>query len=919
MQKIKQCRIQFCIGMVIMLAAVMAAVWHPTRVQAADQPVAVTSCKLNGGGTKLTVKAKVSKKTKEMGSKLYLLNLNAHVSETGKTSSASLASAKAKKGTVTFKVKYKSSMLFQKFVVACKSGKKYKIISDARYITNPEALATFKGAGPSAPSKKGLQVEELSDSLEIGTKHAVVNWTLNSLLNQSATHKLAFKYKNKTYTLDADVLASNDELVQAYNAAGVRVTVILLLPKDAASKGTASMQFGGHSSTKFSSIKTTSKAGCQTFEAVMTYLAGRYGTKQNLVCGWILGNEVNSAVEWNYGGNKSLSSYMANYARAFRICYNAVKSVSKKAKVYISLDNNWNRDVDGSRAQYFSSKDVLDKFYANLKAQGKIGFQIAYHAYPEGMTDPVFWDDAQAANSVNASIINFKNINVLTSYAKKQFGKTCTVMLSEQSFNSSRGEAVQAAAYAYAYYISEGNSMIEAFIYGREFDHPVEINQGFRWGLCDNWHSKRLIWSVFQYIDTKDSFTFTDPLLKYTNIKKWSKISGFKKTFYTKKASIRTKAEIASVEPVSTSSLSLAWKKINTGDGYEIYRNDKLVATIAGNSTVTYTDKNLKAGTAYTYKVRMYKEAPKASNANMRVKLYGDFSAAGSATVSTGPTQLNEEKCKVNGNQITVAWSKVAGVSGYEISRSLQENGTYAAVGNAASTKTSYTDKDLISGTTYYYKVRAYITVNGQNYYGKYSDPVGQVARIKLTVAIEDGKVVLNWTRWQNATDYRIYCKPLSSGSYIRTANVKNALTYSCMRYRDLNAEGKPYFDFESGTYAFRVRAVLANGYSPYSDEPEIVIDASAIQPAGAAEPERPEEIETEMKDTEPTEAPDTEDAGIEPDETEASDLQESGTEPGETEAPDLQEADTEPGETEAPDMQEADSEPGQDKNAGIL
>lgn len=199
------------------------------------------------------------------------------------------------------------------------------------------------------------------------------------------------------------------------------MTVILLLPKDAASSGTKSMQYGGYSYTKFSSFKTTSKAGCRTFEAVMTYLAGRYGTKENLVCGWILGNEVNSACIWNYGGNKSLNTYMKNYARAFRICYNAVRSVSKNAKVYISLDNNWNRDVDGSGNRYFTSKAVVDKFYEKLKEQGKIDFQIAFHAYPQGMSDPVFWDDSWATNSTSAKIINFKNLNVLTKYAKEKF------------------------------------------------------------------------------------------------------------------------------------------------------------------------------------------------------------------------------------------------------------------------------------------------------------------------------------------------------------------------------------------------------------------------------------------------------------------------------------------------------------------
>ena len=183
---------------------------EPLSLQAAEQPVTVTSCKLNSSGKKLTVKAKVKNKTKAMGSKLYLLSLNANVSETGKKSAVPLASVKAKKGTVSFKVDYKDSMLFQKFAIAYKSGKKYKITSNVRYITNPEALASFTGKGPAAASKKGLQVENFSDSIELGTQHAVVNWTLNSILNTNAIHKTAFTYKNKTYYFDDDQLQKND-------------------------------------------------------------------------------------------------------------------------------------------------------------------------------------------------------------------------------------------------------------------------------------------------------------------------------------------------------------------------------------------------------------------------------------------------------------------------------------------------------------------------------------------------------------------------------------------------------------------------------------------------------------------------------------------------------------------------------------
>ena len=855
----KECLSRIRLGLAAVLLLLMCFVIEDvTPIQAAEQPVTVSSCKLNSSGSKLTVEAKVKKKTKSMGKKLYLLNLNAYNSETGKKSVKPLASVKTKKGTITFKVKYNSSMLYQKFVVAYKTKGKYQIVSDARYITNPEVLAAYKGKGPKAASKKGLQVEHLSDSLELGTQHAVINWTLNSLLNNDAINKETFKYKGKTYCLDADQIRKNDELVQAYNAAGVRVTVILLLPKDAASTGTSSMQYGGYSYTKFSSVKTSSKTGCRTFEAIMTYLAKRYSTKQNLVCGWILGNEINSPCVWNYGGGKSLNSYVKDYARSFRICYNAVKSCNKNANVYVSLDNNWTRDLDGKKNSYFGSKSVLDTFYKKIKAQGNIVFQIAYHAYPQGMSDPVFWDDSMATNSTKAKIINFKNLRVLTNYVKKNFGKKYTIMLSEQSFNSNRGELVQAAAYAYAYYISESNSMIEAFIYGREIDHPEEIQTGYRWGLCDNWYAKRLIWHVFQYIDSKDSFKFTDPLVKYTDLKKWSKVSGFNKTKYSKMKSKRQKGAITDITPVSSTSVTLTWKKLDQGDGYEIFRDGKLIASVAENFNVTYTDTGLAKGSTHKYQIRMYKEAPNAKNPSQKVRLYGEKSSAVSVTLTAGQVVLETKKCVVSGKEITVAWKKMTDVDGFEILRSTAENGNYSVVGSVAGNKTSYKDKNTQSGTTYYYRVRAYVKVNGTNYYGKNSDAVAKQALIQLSAEIVNGEIVLNWTQWQNATKYRVYCTTESANDFKRLKNVEG-LTYRCKEYIDSSGAK---ISFEEGEeYLFRVRYYIDGDHrSPYSNTVSIKIqEGDMISSTGASEEETESDDTENQETTTETETPSTE------------------------------------------------------------
>ena len=128
----------------ICLVAILAAGLFPgaqTEVYAAGKPVQLVSCKLNSGGSKVTVKAKVAGKQKGMGNKLYLFSVDANVKENAKLTGKPVASANFKKGTVTFSVKYKSSMLCQKFVAAYKKGKKYAAISGAQYITNPEVLA----------------------------------------------------------------------------------------------------------------------------------------------------------------------------------------------------------------------------------------------------------------------------------------------------------------------------------------------------------------------------------------------------------------------------------------------------------------------------------------------------------------------------------------------------------------------------------------------------------------------------------------------------------------------------------------------------------------------------------------------------------------------------------------------------------
>ena len=543
------------------------------------------------------------------------------------------------------------------------------------------------------------------------------------------------------------------------------------------------------------------------FEAMMSFLAEHYSDKERLVSGWILGNEVNSPGIWNYAGSADLDAYMQSYADAFRICYNAAKSTNQYANVYISLDHNWNHDTDGSDTGYFSTKSVLDTFYHKINQQGQIIFQIAYHCYPQNLPNPTFWNDSKATDSVDTAYLTFRNLHVLTDYVKSFYGTDYTIMLSEQSFNSTKGEAIQAAAYAYAYYLCESNDMIEAFIYGRQFDHPIELAEGCSWGLSDSSHNKRLLWDVFQFIDTRHSLHFTDPLVKYTDLTQWEQISGFDRSKYLSQLPIITQADLSGAVSVSSSSAEIYWSKVDVADGYEVYRDDQLIATINDPSVLGYVDSGLNAGNTYSYKVRAFAYAPAQDDAYSKIMIYGASSTAKKVQVTAGQAHWSSQPSVIMGNHIVLFWNPQDQVTGYEVLRSDSLDGEYTPI--AYTNLNSYDDASTVSGNRYYYQIRAYVNVNGTDYFGEYSQPLSAQSKIQLYGFCEDGKMSLTWTAWPSAVKYQIYCAPKGSDEFVLLKN-KAGLAYETTQYKD---SLKNRVDFEpSITYQFKVCAVLADG-----------------------------------------------------------------------------------------------------------
>lgn len=165
----------------------------------------------------------------------------------------------------------------------------------------------------------------------------------------------------------------------------------------------------------------------------------------------------------------------------------------------------------------------------------------------------------------------------------------------------------------------------------------------------------------------------------------------------------------------SATSIKLSWSAGGKATGYEVYRleSNGKYKRIATTSKTTYTNTKLKNSKSYKYKVRAYYKSSTG-------KVYSSFTSV--LTTNTTPETPKIALYSKKSKQIQIKWSKLNLGTGYEVYQSTSKNGKYTKIKTVTSYKTtSYTKKSLKSKKTYYYKVRAYKTINGKKVYGKYS------------------------------------------------------------------------------------------------------------------------------------------------------------------------------------------------------
>lgn len=354
----------------------------------------------------------------------------------------------------------------------------------------------------------------------LGVNYVLMNLDLTSAFKED-TDNVQYTYKDKTYTFSHHI---NDQkwVVDGLHEHGVETTMVLLLSYDDSLKDLT--YTGTRGSCTFHAWNLRKQESAERFEALLSYL---FTVAYPNVDHWVLGNEVNMPNNYNYTGTKDLTANVRIYADEFLFTYNLLKQYNPDGKVYISIDRCWNVAEDGIAGNSF-----LPAVVKEIEGrQSNVNWNVAQHPYPPDMFSCDLWNAGQVKHEWNTPFLCATNIEVLTDWIKNNYGESHRVILSEVGFHAGAGEDAQAAAMAYTYYVAQFNPMIDQVLFRSYAD---DSNDGeFRFGFinADIKNGPQLIkanerkcYSVFEYMDTEQSESYTNQYLNKTGANAWINI-----------------------------------------------------------------------------------------------------------------------------------------------------------------------------------------------------------------------------------------------------------------------------------------------------------------------------------------------------------------------------------------------------------
>lgn len=346
-----------------------------------------------------------------------------------------------------FTVPYTSTRLYTKLGLAVKVGGQNVLIANPQYISNPELLATHTKARKNRPLKS-LSGKDFCNLL------IQADSNINGVIRDGYT----------TVQVISDTVAGANEV---YKNPYARAS---MMPGDA------------HPVTPLRYMLNASDTnGINAVTQLLSRCAAESSAEN-----YIIGNEVNVR-KWNYMVWQDWDTYVREYAQLFRVCYNAIKSQNANARVFICIDQNWDRNRQPSHSEYYEfidGKDFLAKFNTLISMEGNIDWNVAQHPYPVPLTYAKFWDMSgcpsggyMEAQVSSGKMLTFQNLSLLTNYLSRPEmlspdGKVRRVILSEIGLTNAQGVDVQAAALYASYVAAKTNPYVDEIIYLFDYSEP---------------------------------------------------------------------------------------------------------------------------------------------------------------------------------------------------------------------------------------------------------------------------------------------------------------------------------------------------------------------------------------------------------------------------------------------------------------
>ncbi len=526
----------------VLLSILLIATVFPFKGYYCDDSSSIDSVLIASDGTGLKITCSIP----NGGSSTYYI-FKVHASNESIASYEPIASAEASDGQVVFDLSYDSTdhtEALYGYILAAKNPEDentYTPLTPIRYIDNLRSFSHSNKEMPVQTSKKGLEVQYITDAQLLGVSHTVVHAQLNELISNEEKDSIAYVFGDEKYFIDKNAITVLDYRIKTLTDAGINVYLDLILSYDSSAPEYLYCPGAKGENNKFFAPNLTTHESTTVFAAAIHFLAERYTSEigEYGFCGrFILGYEVNDVERNHSTGSADLISNVNEYAKYLRIADIAAKSAYSNAKVYASFSNRF-RVNDPEASEIYGTYNYLTELN---KLIPDIDYGIAINPYPSSLTESEYWKDEKATDSIDTEYITMKNISVFTSFLKEE-QMLCdeiprSVVITEFGTSGVYGEEsenIQAASFAYAYYTAENDPLIEAFIWHRHVDHVSELNLSY--GLYSSTEytldaaNKKLIHDVFSYADCNsfEAVKIISELLQYLPIDSYEELIGSSK------------------------------------------------------------------------------------------------------------------------------------------------------------------------------------------------------------------------------------------------------------------------------------------------------------------------------------------------------------------------------------------------------